>query len=220
MNIKTEWNFGKKACTHFSIEKHWIGVGIYGIALVYARFPFRIWPFKKCKVYWFEGDLVWQLFAEDSWIYPREEKLMFWQCGHFNPMNFIFGRLVHSKEDLGGADIMVPMPEGPYPARVEFERRTWRRKRWPWWPLTKTQSGSWVNCKIGIPFEGKGENSWDCGEDAVYACGSSETTTWGAAAHYTKTVLQNRERYGKAEPGAYPHPSKRAHPPRVCEEPK
>ena len=58
------------------------------------------------------------------------------------------------------------MPEGKYPAHVKRERRTWKRPRW----FTPLVRGYWdVDVESGIPVPGKGENSWDCDDDAIFA---------------------------------------------------
>lgn len=68
-------------------------------------------------------------------------------------------------------DTFIPMPEGQYHARVKLERDTWKRTRWPWWPFVFHRVSYQFNIPDGIPFSGKGENSWDCGEDGLYGTG-------------------------------------------------
>jgi hypothetical protein len=76
----------------------------------------------------------------------------------------LFGRPKHSLEVLSEQDIT--MPEGKYPAHVKRERRTWKRPRW-FTPLVREY---WdVDVEGGIPVPGKGENSWDCDDDAIFA---------------------------------------------------
>lgn len=47
-----------------------------------------------------------------------------------------------------------------------------------------------------VPFPGKGENSWDCGEDAIMGAGADEPTPEAAVASVVKSALRNRRRYG------------------------
>jgi hypothetical protein len=75
------------------------------------------------------------------------------------------------------------MPEGKYPAHVKRERRTWKRPRW-FTPLVREY---WdVDVESGIRVPGKGENSWDCDDDAIFASSFSvnkaEARTWPANA--------------------------------------
>ena len=93
----------------------------------------------------------------------------------------------------------VPMPEGNYAASWEKKRRTWRYKRWPGRLIDIVRGPrvrDYVTLDIagGIPFEGKGENSWDCGMDGLFGCGGR--TVEDAVGHAVSSVLRSRERYG------------------------
>jgi hypothetical protein len=93
----------------------------------------------------------------------------------------LFGKPKHSLEILSEQDIT--MPEGKYPAHVKRERRTWKRPR-GFTPLVREY---WdVDVESGIPVPGKGENSWDCDDDAIFASSFSvnkaEGRTWPANA--------------------------------------
>jgi hypothetical protein len=46
----------------------------------------------------------------------------------------------------------------------------------------------------GIPHEGKGENSWDCGMDGLFGC--SGATVAEAIANAVRHTQRDRERYG------------------------
>lgn len=93
----------------------------------------------------------------------------------------LFGKPKHSLEILSEQDIT--MPEGKYPAHVKRERRTWKRPR-GFTPLVREY---WdVDVESGIPVPGKGENSWDRDDDAIFASSFSvnnaEARTWPANA--------------------------------------
>lgn len=45
-------------------------------------------------------------------------------------------------------------------------------------------------------FMGKGENSWDCGEDGLYGCGSEGSSLEDAITKTVSIVLRNRRKYG------------------------
>lgn len=101
----------------------------------------------------------------------------------------------------------IPLPEGVYPATWERKVRTWRYRR----PL-----GSWrdrivglrtrvdysIDIPGGIPIEGKGENSWDCGMDGLFGTGGRSLEE--AIGHCVEHVLRGRARYGG--PHDLPHP--------------
>jgi hypothetical protein len=47
-----------------------------------------------------------------------------------------------------------------------------------------------------IPFPGKGENSWDCGEDATHSMTCNATNEQEAVAKLVASVLNDRYRHG------------------------
>lgn len=115
-----------------------------------------------------------------------------WHKGFF-VSNLIFGRTKHEQKVLSVHEAVVPMPEGNYPATVKIVEDSWKWSRWPW---PKVRLASEIEVKGGVPFPGKGENSWDCGEDAIISTGSSTPTVAGAVGAMVSSVLRNRERYG------------------------
>lgn len=57
------------------------------------------------------------------------------------------------------------MPEGSYRATVTIERDSWTRARW----FARRIERAHVDIHDPIPTPGKGENSWDCGDDALHS---------------------------------------------------
>ena len=110
--------------------------------------------------------------------------------GCFHPVDFLFGRMKRSAELIKKVDIEVPMPEGVYKGTAKFENASWRRPRWPW-PWHRS-----VSCHIelekDIPVPGKGENSWDCDEDATHAMYCSANTPVEAVVKIVESVLSCR----------------------------
>lgn len=106
-------------------------------------------------------------------------------------------RLTVVEGDSG--ETVVPMPEGSY-------RATWTEK------ISTTQytaplgrlrdrivgprTHRYISLSIpgGIPVEGKGENSWDCGMDGVM--GTSGGTVEEAVANAVRAALRDRKQYG------------------------
>lgn len=91
----------------------------------------------------------------------------------------------------------VVMPEGRYPATVRIYRARQNRR---WW------RGAWfwrfeVDVPGGVPLPGKGENSWDCDDDAVYGMtvssdGYPHVFDWWACQQLAMSVLTDRQRRG------------------------
>jgi hypothetical protein len=121
-----------------------------------------------------------------------------WTHGSFHVVDFIFGRTTHAKRALvGPVAVKIPLPERAYDGTVTIEVREWRRKRWPF--VWHRMIGADVDCKNDpLPFPGKGENSWDCGEDATYSSSAPCPTgkVADAIGHMVAHVLDTRRRYG------------------------
>lgn len=114
------------------------------------------------------------------------------QTYSFHFADFFMGRQKHTKETIETRDVLIPMPEGSYPATVEFVRAKWKRPRW--FALVKTCAD--VKMDRGIPFEGKGENSWDCGEDAMNSMWTPAASIEDAIGKVVASVMKDRRRYG------------------------
>lgn len=118
-------------------------------------------------------------------------------------LDFIFGSTVHLVErknrDWEIKKGVIKMPEGDYPATFTYETRIWFRPRSP---FRKIRYGTDVDIEIGIPFSGKGENSWDMGEDGLYGTGINGKTKaegWSierAALHVADCATNTRMRRG------------------------
>jgi len=121
---------------------------------------------------WHSGAFWWALWSREMEWRATDP---WWVRTHsFHPVDFLLGRMKHKHEVLSEyKEVLVPMPEGCYKTEMREERRTWTRPRWPWRPFTREQQYIEIKIDGGIPFEGKGENSWDCGEDGLWGCSSS-----------------------------------------------
>ena len=107
--------------------------------------------------------------------------------------DLILGRQSCNTEELAsGIPCKISMPEAAYPATAKIERRTWRRKRW----FSRTRTSAWLDIPKGIPHAGKGENSWDCGDDGLFGIGGD--TVEDAIKRARASVLESRRRYGNA----------------------
>ena len=77
-----------------------------------------------------------------------------------------------------------------------FERRTWKRARW----FSFSRESTWISMepREGLPYDGKGENSWDCGGDALCGWGCSGIDKEKCIGSGIEKVLKYRKRYGNA----------------------
>jgi hypothetical protein len=134
---------------------------------------------------------LWAMDPSEHW--GKDENRFRWQRITWDWKRTLMGRMEYKLEQIGEPQVIViPMPEGTYPATMQIERQTWRRTRWPW---KKVRVSADIDLGRGIPVPGKGENSWDCGEDAICGMGSGPSVA-EAVSTVVKRVLETRERYG------------------------
>jgi hypothetical protein len=131
-----------------------------------------------------------------------------WMHFCFDPQRFLLGRRTHEKVDHKRERIFIPLPEGEYLAEATFQTCTWARQRWPWWPFKRVRD--FIEVAVlqwgGLPHEGKGENSWDCGRDGTYGYSVEGHRIEEAIAHGVAICLRDRMRYGGYRRGSYPSP--------------
>lgn len=99
------------------------------------------------------------------------------------------------------SEVFVPLPEGCYRAVATPETYEWRRR----FGITKRRECVDIKIPGGIPFRGKGENSWDCGDDGLWGTGGD--TVEDAIANCVRSVLQRRSRYGHDSKGTGREPA-------------
>lgn len=114
-----------------------------------------------------------------------------------NIPDVILGRAKYSTELVADRiACTVPMPEGQYAAMAKVERATWKRPRW----FAKVRTSVSLEIPKGIPHAGKGENSWDCGDDGLFGIGGDSVED--AIRRARESVLRDRKRYGPSSPQA------------------
>lgn len=143
---------------------------------------------------------LWWKFGGDTMSWSS--KTPKWKDGNFNFRDFLLGQVSYSSQVLETKDVVIPMPEGSYAGVAKKEFCEWKRPRW--FALRKTSI--WIDIPKGIPHEGKGENSWDCGKDGLFGCGVDSENYEDAIAHVVKTALRNRRKYDGNMLAKYPVP--------------
>jgi hypothetical protein len=146
---------------------------------------------REIGVQFFSGTIWLRL-----WHDPMESRSNdpWWWEMRVNIPDLFLGRQKHSEETLETREIIVPMPEGSYTGRCTMKLETWKRSRWFAKRLVRAHID--MNAGQGIPFPGKGENSWDCGEDATWGMCTGAKDTVEAVAHLFESVMRDRTRYG------------------------
>lgn len=143
------------------------------------------------------GGGIWGQWGTNQWGDMEDwSSPPWWRRWHFDPMDFLFGRQKYTARDLDTVVTTVPAPEGAYPASIRFFESTWTRPRWPWWPLTRRRDRADIELQKPVPIPGKGENSWDCGEDAIHSLTCPASTVGEAVAAVVESYTRTRERHG------------------------
>lgn len=116
-----------------------------------------------------------------------------WRSGSWHVLDTLLGK-VHYQSRVVEEErpVQLHLPEGIYEARVSREECTWKRPRW----FTDRRFYYEVKVEGGVPVPGKGESSWDCGQDAVFSRSSRAASREQAAEQFVASVLETRERRG------------------------
>ena len=173
-------------------------------ALVLYAHPFLVavfctipWPWRNLRKEsreWgvsFHDWSMWWSWANPTMEWKRSDP--WWMRFSINFPHLLFGKMKYEMVEGEKRELVVPMPEGSYPATIQKQTRTWTRSRLPLWRRVRVDWS--IEIPGGIPFSGKGENSWDCGDDGLWGTGGDSPE--GAVANAVKSVLRNRMRYGE-----------------------
>lgn len=113
--------------------------------------------------------------------------------GHCAVTDRLKGKMDVSKKIIEEMDILIPMPEKSYEAHAVLADWTWKYPRW----FSQTIRRCEIEIPGGIPCAGKGENSWDCGDDATFGSTSGKVSSIAeAVGNLIGRILNDRVRYG------------------------
>lgn len=112
---------------------------------------------------------------------------------HFDDL--FLGKSKYSSEVMETKNVLIPMPEGSYKATINMELCTWKRKRWFAQKLLRAD----IKLESPIPYMGKGENSWDCGEDGMYGLSCCANSIENAISKCVESAMESRRKYGTPE---------------------
>lgn len=109
--------------------------------------------------------------------------------------DLIFGDRKYTEGEGEGVEVEIPMPERAYKWRLVVSVDKWERPRWPW---AKRVTRVHADCLPGeqIPIPGKGENAWDCDEDALFGFNATCTGLDDAVAKIMDSATRSRIKYG------------------------
>lgn len=126
-----------------------------------------------------------------------------WRNGCWYPLDTLFGKVEYfdNKNEQKRHEVEIPLFERKYKGKAVIYKCWWRRKYIPWKLHEK------VYCEIeipgGIPVGGKGENSWDCGPDKIFAFTTQGRDIGEGIAKLIGDVIETRNRYGEGLENIY-----------------
>jgi hypothetical protein len=214
--LSVEWSTFKRSHLHLSLDVFtgdneravMLAFGTYFLNL-YLTFE-NVIPRRWAKNHnwshdtglsWMEGSLRLELYhsGNDCYYcdgYAEHPKRWTGWSRYIDFRDLFMGRNDYQSEVIETHAAVVTMPEASYPATVTINKATWTRRRWPFRLFPCVRVDSHIEVPGGVPVPGKGENSYDCDDDAIISTGSSVPTVAAAVAQITKSALETRERYG------------------------
>lgn len=164
----------------------WLGIDDRRLSSLF----YKKWPYgKEVGISIHDGSIFYEFWSRPGYWDNKTPK---WRSGSFNVIDFVFGRREYSSKILEEKEIDIPMPEGNYPAKIKITLDSWKRKR----GITKRIKRAHIDMVKPIPFPGKGENSWDCGDDACYGVTMPVDNVADAIGKMVSLVLHDRIRRG------------------------
>lgn len=121
------------------------------------------------------------------------KELPWWRDGNIDWARLTLGKSTFTRELIETRTMPLPLPEGTVAAEVTQTRFTWKRKRSPF-----ARHAMNYNIKPLYPaaVPGKGENAWDCGDDAIFELSCSAESFEAAIGRFVESVLTSRRRHG------------------------
>lgn len=157
----------------------------------------------RWEVSW-HGGCLWM---EHPWVrqdeWRRSDRWWRKQCV-LHVVDWLIGKMRYTATEEKPVQVFVPMPEGCYRATAKL-RHAVRRRRW-YWPVDYQHTYD-IDVPGGIPFAGKGENSYDCGDDGLFGISGDFPTIEKAIAAVVESVLRSRRRHGHDAGGTGKEPA-------------
>jgi hypothetical protein len=139
------------------------------------------------------GALWWTIWRHSMGGWSREVPR--WREGNFQVVDALLGKQKYAATEIEPwRAIEVPMPERAYRGRAKLELATWRRSRW----FSKSVLRVEIDMDKGeqIPCPGKGENSWDCGDDGTWGLTCPAKSIEEGIGKLVTSCLETRRRRG------------------------
>ena len=135
----------------------------------------------------------------NPWSNPLEWKSKdpWWRKGktiHFDDL--LLGKVKYESSEVKPRErVEIELDGRVYRGTAKFEFSRWKRPRW----FAHEKESTWIDMDRGhgLPHAGKGENSWDCGDDAICGWGVDGHSISKAIASGIERVLEYRKKRGR-----------------------
>lgn len=117
-----------------------------------------------------------------------------WWSFNFDYVSFLLGKEKSDSIEIESGQCVIPMPERDYQAKYTISDWTWKRSRWPRPKRIRRVELEMDDNPLLVP--GKGENSWDLDDDAIYSTIIPADTINEAICELRKSAMRDREKYG------------------------
>jgi hypothetical protein len=199
-----EWKVGGTGSSGFTItfddgggdeDVKW-SIGVPGIslyfgvesALVRSMIPKAVRN-RNVGLRFFDDAMWWNFFTRNGHWSSETPK---WRDGNFRPIDALLGaRERQYVRELKSFDLKLLLPEGEYVATIKRTESLYTRPRWFGEVITHH------DCEFPrpLPVPGKGENSYDCDEDAVFSMSiPGRKTLTEIETEIVGSILRTRER--------------------------
>lgn len=148
------------------------------------------WEGREIRLSFHDGSVWWRLWGRPHHWSSSTPK---WMDGNFNLVDFALGRQTTTTRVIEERRVEVTMPEGSYAALAKVELHTTVRPRSP---LKGFHHTTTIEMLEPIPVPGKGENSWDIGDDALHSLSVPGKTIESGIARTIESVLTTRRKRG------------------------
>src|SRR3990167_3283057 len=176
---------------HLSIRAWAFPIGHWS---TYSKEPFFLHEERTFRLAWHNWTLWLNLWHEPMGSSEGRRDHWLKRTWTFSPMDALFGCAAYRERVLETGETLIPMIEGCYPATYKLFVSAWSCPRWP---FKRELARITLDVPKGIPMEGKGENSYDCGEDATFGITCQASTVEQGIGDLVASVLRDRRKYGR-----------------------
>jgi hypothetical protein len=153
---------------------------------------------REVSISWFANAVRLKLWSDpDTWDNRGSlwDARSSWRRVSFNVIDVLLGRAKFREEVQERGNVILHMPEGDYQLAYVRTLCTWKRPRWPK-PIIQVRYE--LTPSPALPIPGKGENAWDCDDDAIFGMTVNADTLEDAARSLVDSVCKTRLQYGGA----------------------